>query len=438
MLWLLLLIAGCALSSLIPPVQSPDEHSHLMRAYMISRGHWLLETPPGASTGGMVDQGLLQFSDAYLSTIATRADARLTPAQKAQAESLRWGQEERFFPVPGTGYYLPVVYAPHAAALFAGRALDLTVANSYRLARLFTWGLCLGLLAAAFRILAPPVLAVALLLLPMTAFQLLSPTLDGLTTCLAVLALSLFLRGLRNEGGGAALSWALSLCVLVLATSRIQLMPLVALPFFLAWRRSSARDAWLGAAVLALSLGWIGYALLNTVDLRVTRTHGTGELLRYYAMRPGSFVQVIENSLADPALSRFYADSFIGILGWLDTRLPAFAYPLLWAGLAVCAAATLAAASPREQLAARLLVLAAAAASAMMVFLALLVTWTVHPAVTVAGVQGRYFVVPAIMAAYALGAPDAQRARFLRLPVLGLFSAPALYALVATVWARYH
>jgi len=35
-------------------------------------------------------------------------------------------------------------------------------------------------------------------------------------------------------------------------------------------------------------------------------------------------------------------------------------------------------------------------------FLWMLVAWTKHPALTIQGVQGRYFLVPVIMAAYAL------------------------------------
>jgi hypothetical protein len=54
-------------------------------------------------------------------------------------------------------------------------------------------------------------------------------------------------------------------------------------------------------------------------------------------------------------------------------------------------------------------------------------------------VQGRYFVVPAIMLAYAIGATAPPRR--LPRPTLALLAAVAaisLYALVATLLARYH
>lgn len=372
---LLAFVLACGLSWLVPPVQSPDEHSHLIRAWLVSRGELTLQTPPGQSSGGPVDQALLDFVDVYLSTVTVRADARLTPAQTARVQGLRWGGEQKFFPVPGTGYYLPLVYAPHAAALATARALDFSVADSYRLTRAFTLLACVGLLLAAFRILAPPTLALALLALPMTLFQLVSPTLDGLTTCMAVLALSLFCRSLLNPAAHSrTASWLLAATVFVLASSRIQLLPLLGMPFWLAWQQRSRRDAWLGLAALLLSLLWVGWALTHTVDLRVVRAQSTGQLLLVYATDPMAFVQVVLRSLRDPVLGKFYAESFIGILGWLDTRLPDIAYGALWVGLGISAVLTLPGTPLHRALAGRLLLLLAAAGSAALVFLALLVT----------------------------------------------------------------
>lgn len=438
--WLLVLATAVGLSTLVPPIQSPDEHSHILRAYMISKGEISLRTPPGVSSGGPVDTGLLVFTDAYISTIARSAQTPLGPERRAQIESLRWGGGERFFPVPGTGYYMPLVYAPHAAALWTGRALGLTIVDSYRLVRLAIVLTCLGLLAAAWRIMRPPPLAIALLLLPMTLFQLVSPTLDGLTTCLAVLALGLFFDAvLQAREWPSGRSWLLAASVALLATSRIQLLPLLALPFYIAWTRRSRRDALLGLAAVLLSIAWVAFALANTVDLRVQRGDSTVHLILQYAADPMAFLRVISASFADPELGPFYLHSFIGVLGWLDTMLPPPAYPALWTGLGLCAVASALAANLGQAWVARVLLALAALVCALLVFLALLVTWTAHPAATVAGVQGRYFVVPAIMLAYAIGATGTRRA--LNRPTLILLAAVAavsLLALVSAILARYH
>jgi uncharacterized membrane protein len=424
----------------VPPIQSPDEHAHIMRAYLISKGEFTLAAAPELGSGGHVDAALLTFIDAYLSTIARSAQTPLSEERRAEMEKLQWGGPERFFPLAGTGYYMPLVYAPHAAALLAGRVLGLTIADSYRLVRLASLMSCLGLLAAAWRVVRPPPLAIALLLLPMTLFQLLAPTLDGVTTCLAVLALSVFSVGvLQKKDWPGERSWLLAASVALLATSRIQLLPLLGLPFFIAWTRRSRRDAFLGSAAVLASMAWVAYALANTVDLRVQRGDSTGQLLAQYAADPVAFLRVVAASLADSELATLYTHSFIGVLGWLDTWLPLPAYPALWTGLGLCAVASVLGTNLRQAGLARTFLALAALACALLVFLALLVTWTPHPAATVAGVQGRYFVVPAIMLAYAIGATAPPRR--LPRPTLALLAAVAavsLYALVATLLARYH
>jgi len=437
--WLLVFAAAVLLSTFVPPLQSPDEHSHLMRGYAISKGSWLLREDPALGSGAAVDQALLAYMHEYLSTITRSAQTPLPPQRREAAEQLRWSGAERFYPLAGTNYYMPLVYAPHAAGMLAGRSMQLTVADTYRLVRLACIASCVLLLAAAWRVLRPPPIALALLLLPMTLFQLVSPTLDGVTTCLAVLALSLFFAGAAGERWTRAWSWALAAAVVLLATTRIQLLPLLAAPLYVAWARRSRRDGWLGVAGVLATLAWLAYALATTVDVRVQRTHGTAELLLHYAAAPLEFTRVLWASVSDPELSRLYAHSFIGVLGWLDTWLPLPAYPALWSGLALCTLASMASADLRAALPARVLLGAAAAACAVLVFLALLLTWTPHPARTVQGVQGRYFIVPALLAAYALGASAQQR----RAPglvgiIVAGFAVVSLWALGTTLLARYH
>jgi nitroreductase len=82
--------------------------------------------------------------------------------------------------------------------------------------------------------------------------------------------------------------------------------------------------------------------------------------------------------------------------------LPLWAYPALGSMLAATAVlsalrGTVGAAAPW--------LLAAAVASVPLVFAALLVGWSEFPATRIDGVQGRYFIAPALLAAAALAAP---------------------------------
>jgi hypothetical protein len=462
-LWLPAFLAAAWLSSLIPPMQSPDEMSHIERAYLISQGQWLLQPMPadlpeanaspevaafverarqqGGRIGGRVDLGLLAFVDAHMDVIR-HSDKRFSPAEREAIAKLEWTGKKRYFPLPGTGYYFPAVYVPQALGLALGQSLDLSLQHSYMLARALTLMVCFGLLGLAFRASTPNPVVLALLLLPMSIFQLLSPTIDGLTTSLAVLALSLFMKAADSRRpASAASAWGLAACIFCLTTSRTHLLPLLALPIFLAWQGRSRRDGWLSFGVVLGAFGWTLFALQTTSDPRVVRSHGTAELLHFYAADPTAFIRVVYASLTDPELSAFYKDTFIGVLGWLDTRLPVYFYPLLWAGLGLCALAAVSTQRLRQDWQPRLLLAAMAAASMGLIFMALLVTWTPHPAHLVQGVQGRYFIVPMITLGYALSDFPTQtgtRRRWLAGLVLGGFSVASLSALTMTLLSRYH
>lgn len=402
-----MLLAALGLTALVaawvPPMQSPDEDQHLARAYLLAQGQWRLHAPPGRMSGGEIDTGLSSYLQGYLHGLAGDTRKRLSPQAHAALQSLPFSGETVFVETPGSAYYLPLVYLPQAAALKLGQTLDLSVHDSYRLARLLVQCSVAVLLAVAVAVHPPGPLTLGLLLLPMSLFQLAMPTLDGLTTAMALLALAL---GMRQAVSPAPMRPAacavLALCLLVVTTCRLQLLPLLALPLALgAWQRSTRLLA-LGAVTAVLSLAWTVSAVTGTVDRRLAREVGSTELIAHYLQAPGEFLGVLSRTLADPALREFYLQSFLGNLGWLDTPLPAPAYPALLAGLALLALVSLRPLRGGRDLAFRLLLAVLAAASALLVFAALLVSWTPHPAQTIAGVQGRYFLVPALMGAAAL------------------------------------
>ena len=462
-LWALALLAAVGLSWLVPAMQSPDEGSHIYRAYMISRGELLLQPIPerlaepidnaevaafverarrnGGRSGGFIDQGLLAFSDGYM-VLAGKADNRLSAADQSRLTGLAWKGSTRYYPLPGTGYYFPAVYAPQAVGLAVGQLLDLTIAQSYQLMRATTMLACFALLWLGCRLLRPNPLVAAILLLPMSLFQLVSPTIDGVTTSLAVLAASMFLASVdRGRKHSATASWGLALCIFLLATSRTHLLPLLALPFYLAWLRQSRRDFFLGCVIAVATLAWILFALQTTNDPRIVRSQTTTQLLVQYAANPASFFQMVAASVTDDSLFTFYQRSFIGILGWLDTPLADHLYPVLWTGLAVCAFASVSISTVRKDWSARFLLVAVAVASIGLIFLAMLVTWTPHPASVIKGVQGRYFVVPAVLLGYAASGYATQQ-RSLRQWIAGLavagFALTSFTALTIALLGRYH
>ena len=82
--------------------------------------------------------------------------------------------------------------------------------------------------------------------------------------------------------------------------------------------------------------------------------------------------------------------------------MPSF-YPWIAGGLLLCMVMGTSLPANKRDAVFRLSLLAIAALSFLLIFFALLVTWTPHPAHVITGVQGRYFLVPALLLGYVLG-----------------------------------
>ena len=113
--YIALVFLAMAASYFIPPIQSPDENQHFARAYMLSKGDILLETLPEKMSGGYIDDGLYEFIKGNLK-ISGQSDAKLSEEEKFRLKNIHWSGSEKksFMEIPGTGFYLPLIYLPHA------------------------------------------------------------------------------------------------------------------------------------------------------------------------------------------------------------------------------------------------------------------------------------------------------------------------------------
>ncbi len=441
-LWLLALIAlsSLLLSVLVPPFQSPDEFYHIKRAYLLSRGHLLLQAPPGEASGGAVDTGLLAYMDPF-EALPFKPEQKVTGALLKQAGSLRWSREERFSPAPGTGYYLPLAYLPQAVALAVGRHAGLSIDVSYRAARLLSLLTVLALAGLAMRLFPMPPVAIGLLALPMTLFQLSSATLDPVAYALTLLALACFLHASRARAATRpAVLVAFSVAVLIVITCRVHLFPLVLL-FLPLWRMTGRRAVlWAGLAVCALGLAWTLWAMHATVDTRVVIGARPGTVLLYYLTNPGTLPPLIGDTLTKYQAT--YVETFLGRLGWLDAGFSERQHAWLGGGLLLLAVGSI---GPfwrwrSSEIGWRLLLLACSIACVALIFVAMLVAWNPHPARIIDGVQGRYFWAPALMACLALAPPADETGRLHRRVFMGLqlaFIAFSAFITAELVLARY-
>lgn len=437
---LLMLALTGLLAPLVPPAQSPDEMAHMGRAHLISHGEWLLETPSEQDSGGWMDPRLGEYLSLFVPLIQD-AKTRLSDSQKDRMRSIEWGDDPRVFTsVAGTGYYLPVLYAPHALGFAIGKALDWHVHQTYWLVRWLVMVCAAVMVGVACQIWQPNLLVVLLMVLPMSLFQAVSPTLDGLSAALLILTMSLFWR--QWHAKTPHIEWgdvAFGGCLLVLGTTRTHLLPLLALPMLLWVSRRGSALLMLAISIAFLTLAWVFWAIQTTRDTRVVRSFSTKETLMHYATHPAEFWQVLANTLKSGDQLAFYGRSFVGVLGWLDTPLPAWAYPVIGAGLMLAAVLSISPKGWSQDWLARVGLVTVGLTSVALVFVAMLLTWTPYPSEQVSGVQGRYFLLPVIVMAYALSGSTCTN-RWTRLNTLatGFFGVFSVVVLAQTLLSRYH
>ena len=319
---------------------------------------------------------------------------------------------------PGAAVYPPIAYLPHGLALSSARALHLPMGSTYTLVRLVTMMTSAAVLFAAFLLVTPNPLQLALLTLPMSLFQLASAALDGFSTSMAMLAISLYQALPENQPRKQRiLHLSLVLSILVVVPARLHLWPLLILPFLSA-RKLKQTWAWFTSLTcLSAVLIWVTRVSRSTVDLRRAElTTDTVQTAIQFLCHPDELIALLVRTITNQELLSFYGRSFIGVLGWLHLPLePPLTYPMLALMLVVCSVLTVIWTRRQPWLLllqqTQWLLIGMALLSTLSVFLLLLVAWTPDPnhAQLIEGVQGRYFLVPALMVAMALAAPQEQQ-----------------------------
>ena len=407
---LLMLLVICAIglsfSSLIPPFQSPDEFAHVQRAYLLGKGVILLNAPAGRSSGGMVDSGLAEYMSVY-DALVNKPDKKLSTKEIDLAKNIKWSgvREFRDRELPGAAYYFPIIYLPQAIGLATGEMFGLTVNTSYQLARFMALVSVAAILVIAFGIYPVSPLTVSLLIMPMSVFQFSSASLDGISTALAVFSTALFFRIMSRPATFSANSfyWLL-LAVVILSSGRVYATPLFLLVLFACGHLKQKKYYFAAGAGVVAVLIWLAMAVMTTVNAVYANIVGatTLNLLHYYASNPAALVAVLAHTLSDHDLLMFYRNSFIGILGWIDTPFSNSFYNAYSVLIGLAGLLSVSLKNIQTQWAARMVVLMSAFFSACLIFIALLVTFTQHPATVISGIQGRYFLIPVILFSYAI------------------------------------
>ena len=392
-------IMGGLFVVLSPPFTSPDEYGHFLRAYHCSIGRvYATKFKYGQDT---------YLGDGLPVSLESVCYDLVPPKTKLHSYQLQFTTDKlreaysrslepdhcKMIQFSNSALYSPVPYVPAAFAMAIARSCGMGPLLIFYCGRAGTLAAFLVLVAMAIEI--TPVhkwtmMLVALMPLPMYLASALSA--DPITTGFALLATAMTLRcALCAEKIGRRDLLGLSLAFCLLALCKQFYIPLVLMFFIIPARKIGGirRYIWaiLGVVVLpaALNLGWI----ISMQPLYVPGRPGINPpaQLHYVFGHPTQFASLMYEALCHVHLYR----DVVGLLGWLDVRLPWNVFYMYWIALIVTAFCDTAAPwhlSWRIRGVTLIITVVTLLCLAMSMYL----SWTAVGAARIEGLQPRYFL----------------------------------------------
>ena len=419
-LFSVILFFGVVFTFLIPPMQTPDEDAHFLRAYSVSQGH-ILPRKNGDDCGDV--------SKALASDLNNYSDMKGQVGQKYTY--LRWRADAYAIEDlrPQTRYCYsaqtasPLLYVPPVIGIIIGRLIywasplqhqtfNWMAANHFaHLGNVLAWALVASLACAWAARFGAVIFGLATL--PMVIQASASSSYDVTTLSAGLLFLALVVKiATRQDRPTRWETVGLIGLGFLVAHAKLVYAPEVAVVWAL--KRWMPRRAFLylcGCLVLAVLVGIITGAGQQTATAHETQLQH--EQLGQILLHPGRLLMRFLYTLGQER--DYYTVSFLGDFGWLDTMAPLPLLMLVWATL-ICAVVgdALRGPSPLGWTGSGLLV-AAALASFLGVHVALYVIWTAKVEgvgnTLMTGVQGRYLLPIALPLMVAIAAGPATLAR---------------------------
>ncbi len=394
--WLYVLISilfGPAFLCLTPPFQAPDENAHFLRSLQISEGR-IVSVKHGNATGDYLSSSILEFV-ANFRPLRFNPDAKTSYSQILASHEFQFNDHDRvFIGFSNAAIHPPLTYLPQALGMFLARQF------SSSLLVLFYAGRCLNLVAATalmfWAIRLTPIgkwVFTVLALTPMTVFLSASLSSDALTNGFSFLLIAYVLRCAAGPEQSLTRSSILRLallgCAVGLSKQAYFLLPTCYL-LIPASRLGTSRSYWSGfiAVMGATFLSVAAWAIIlrgiySPADVMV----GMDPHLQVHFIltHPFEFAGAVLRTVSQAPM---YLQQYIGVLGWLDTRLPRW---LVIAELIVIAVVCLQDTSRHLRLAQCLNAIGIATVVSATVMVIIYVTW--EPVGSgVIHLQGRYFV----------------------------------------------
>jgi uncharacterized membrane protein len=382
---------GLGFLFLVPPFQTPDEYQHFSRSYVVSEGHLF-------DTDGYIPQGIVKLM-AVTRDVPFHLENKVKFADLADSINQPLQQSDLVHTdFPASAVYSPIPYMISALGIFVGRVLGASPLIIFYLGRAFNLVIWASLVYLALHL--TPVYKWVFLLLflsPMSLNQAASYSADSLTNALSFFTICYCLYLAFTVEKTINLKDLLPLFVLAL------LLPLTKPPYaaliglFLLIPASKFGSAKRYLMILTLLVGitsvliWFGSSINREYYYRfvpypgVNANRQTVYILRHLSGYSKTIIRTLSSDFV------FITQSYVGILGWLDTKLPQLIYPTFY--LIVFFLALIDhSVEIRLSIWQKLILALVACAGFLMIATGQYITWTPVGASKINAIQGRYLI----------------------------------------------
>lgn len=402
LVWLFLAFAlpACVfLAIATPPFQTPDAPNHFFRAYQVSRGV-LIGHHLSNSSGGEIDSGVVQFGQ-FEAPLKFHAEKKWDQDLEQKARAARFTFAEVPTTFGNTAPYPPINYLPQALAFRILANSQGGLMSVYHLACLLN-AICAIVLTSVALLLSRRTRAAIFVtsLLPMTLSLMASVSQDATLIPLAFITIAWFDRLAERAGTIDRRDMAIiSLLLVCVAIARIPYIALSLLIFYPRIRFDEScyllrrRLVWSVSILLVCALIYSVQTHLASGNMRTGRSMGgqTAYLLSHISDLPGLMYRTFA------MYGCFYVQTFIGLLGWLDTAFPMRYYIIsqIVVVLSIVYAGLMPSYNNTTGFRAKLEMMwpwGIFIASSALIFYGLYAFWSEVGAREIEGVQGRYFL----------------------------------------------
>lgn len=316
--------------------------------------------------------------------------------------------------------------------------MNLSILDTYMVSRVLTFILCVAILIVANRVYPIPPIAALVMVMPMMVFQFSSTTIDGITTALSVLLMCLFTKGIFNRKIGLKHLFLISAIAFILVSSRANLIPVLLLPFVAAYFSNVKYRMVIPVVSSIMAFSWIGLTIAITKDGGVNHPGiSQGEVIAHYITNPLEIISITYNTIYDYGRSSFYYKSFVGKLGWLDIWMPNYLYLTSTVFLSFLMIIGMSAKRLSENVIYTTSILISSTGAVALIFCALLVQYSSFPTTVIIGIQGRYFIIPAIIFSF-LFINDTKKIKIASYFIVAIFSLMSLNSMIPAIINRYY